>query len=106
MLYQFAAYALDTEKRELTDDGRLVALEPQVFDLLVFLIEQRDRVVSKDDLITAVWRGRIVSEFDLDQPHQCRAQGDRRQRRNANLDPHRRAQRLSLRWYAGSEKQC
>ncbi len=65
MLYQFAAYALDTEKRELTDDGRLVALEPQVFDLLVFLIEQRDRVVSKDDLITAVWRGRIVSESTL-----------------------------------------
>ena len=65
MLYQFAAYALDTEKRELTDDGRLVALEPQVFDLLVFLIEQRDRVVSKDDLITAVWQGRIVSESTL-----------------------------------------
>jgi len=65
LLYQFAAYALDTEKRELTDDGQLVALEPQVFDLLVFLIEQRDRVVSKDDLITAVWRGRIVSESTL-----------------------------------------
>ena len=65
MLYQFASYALDTEKRELTDDGRLVALEPQVFDLLVFLIEQRDRVVSKDDIIAAVWRGRIVSESSL-----------------------------------------
>jgi len=65
LIHQFAAYALDTERRELTHDGRSVALEPQVFDLLVFLIEQRDRVVSKDDLITAVWQGRIVSESTL-----------------------------------------
>src|SRR6476659_3596372 len=42
-----------------------VALEPQVFDLLVYLIENRDRVVSKDDLIASVWAGRIVSESTL-----------------------------------------
>lgn len=65
MLYSFGSYALDTETRELRRDAELIAVEPQVFDLLVFLIENRDRVVSKDDLITAIWRGRIVSESTL-----------------------------------------
>ena len=40
-------------------------VEPQVFDLLVYLIRNRDRVVSKDDLIAAIWHGRIVSESAL-----------------------------------------
>ena len=52
-----------------------------MFDLLVYLVQNRDRVVSKDDLIAAVWGGRIVSESTLDQPHQRGAQGGRRQRR-------------------------
>jgi TolB-like protein/cytochrome c-type biogenesis protein CcmH/NrfG len=65
LLYFFDAYALDTGTRELKRGPALVALEPQVFDLLVFLIENRDRVVSKDDLIAAVWQGRIVSESTL-----------------------------------------
>ena len=43
----------------------MIALEPQVFDLLVYLVQNRDRVVSKDDLIAAVWGGRIVSESTL-----------------------------------------
>ena len=43
----------------------LVAIEPQVFDVLEFLIEARDRVVSRDDLLDAVWHGRIVSEATL-----------------------------------------
>ena len=42
-----------------------IAVEPQVFDLLVFLVQNRDHVVSKDDLIDAVWGGRIVSESTL-----------------------------------------
>ena len=42
-----------------------IAVEPQVFDLLVYLVENRDRVVSKDDLIASVWGGRIVSESTL-----------------------------------------
>ena len=41
-------------------------VEPQVFDLLVYLIENRNRVVSKDDLICSVWRGRIVSDSTID----------------------------------------
>jgi DNA-binding winged helix-turn-helix (wHTH) protein len=40
-------------------------MEPQVFDLLVFLVSNRDRVVSKDDLLASVWGGRIVSESTL-----------------------------------------
>ena len=56
---------LDVDRRELRRDGELVTVEPQVFDLLVFLVENRERVVSKDDLIDAVWDGRIVSESTL-----------------------------------------
>ena len=58
--------------------GEPIALEPQVFDLLAYLIQNRDRVVTKDDLLGSVWGGRIVSEFDADQPDQCGAPGDRR----------------------------
>jgi TolB-like protein/cytochrome c-type biogenesis protein CcmH/NrfG len=65
LLYRFEAYALDTGTRELRRGTELIPLEPQVFDLLVFLIENRNRVVSKDDLIASVWRGRIVSESTL-----------------------------------------
>jgi TolB-like protein len=63
--YHFEAYALDPGTRELRRGTELIPLEPQVFDLLVFLIENRDRVVSKDDLMAAVWQGRIVSESTL-----------------------------------------
>jgi len=63
--YQFEGGTLDTARRELRQGDRLVAVEPQVFDLLEFLIRQRDRVVSRDDLIAGVWDGRIVSESTL-----------------------------------------
>lgn len=65
MLYFFEAYALDTGTRELKRGTEMIALEPQVFDLLVYLIENRDRVVSKDDLFASVWQGRIMSESTL-----------------------------------------
>src|SRR5947209_14086585 len=52
-------------RRELRREGDLLTLEPKVFDLLVFLIENRDRVVTRDELITHVWNGRIVSESAL-----------------------------------------
>jgi pimeloyl-ACP methyl ester carboxylesterase/DNA-binding winged helix-turn-helix (wHTH) protein len=58
----FDNHTLDVDRRELRNAGALVALEPQVFDLLVYLLKNRDRVVSKDDLIDGVWDGRIVSE--------------------------------------------
>jgi pimeloyl-ACP methyl ester carboxylesterase/DNA-binding winged helix-turn-helix (wHTH) protein len=56
---------LDPGRRELRRAGRLVSVEPQVFDLIVFLIRNRERVVSKDDLIAGVWEGRIVSDSTL-----------------------------------------
>jgi TolB-like protein len=63
--YVFDGYLLDPERRELRRRGELVPVEPQVFDLIEFLIRHRDRVVSKDDLIAGVWNGRIVSESAL-----------------------------------------
>lgn len=57
---------LDAGRRELRRGPTLLAVEPQVFDLLVFLVANRDRVVSKEDLLASVWGGRIVSESTLD----------------------------------------
>lgn len=66
MQYVFADHVLDVEQRQLRRGAETVALEPQVFDLLVYLIEKRDRVVSKDELLRSVWGGRIVSDSTLD----------------------------------------
>jgi TolB-like protein len=63
--YLFEDYAFDAERRELHHGHDLVPLTPQVFDLLGYLIRNRDRVVSKDDLIAAIWGGRIVSDSAL-----------------------------------------
>ena len=73
MLFFFENHVLDPDRRELRRRATLVPVEPQVFDLLLYLIRNRDRVVSKDDLIAGVWDGRIVSELDAGEPHQRRA---------------------------------
>ncbi len=65
MLYSFEDFSLDTARRELRRGGTLIALQPQVFDLLEYAIRNRERVISKDDLLAAVWHGRIVSESTL-----------------------------------------
>ncbi|MCA6096847.1 winged helix-turn-helix domain-containing tetratricopeptide repeat protein [Bradyrhizobium australafricanum] len=65
MTYYFNDFTLDSERRELRRGDALVAVEPQVFDLLEFLIRARDRVVSRDEVLAAVWHGRIVSEATL-----------------------------------------
>jgi pimeloyl-ACP methyl ester carboxylesterase/DNA-binding winged helix-turn-helix (wHTH) protein len=65
LLFFFEDKVLDPNRRELRCKGGLVAVEPQVFDLIVFLVRNRDRVVSKDDLIAGVWDGRIVSDSTL-----------------------------------------
>ena len=65
MQYVFADHTLDTARRELRRGSDVIAVEPQVFDLLVYLAQNPDRVVSKDDLIAAVWSGRIVSDSTL-----------------------------------------
>ncbi len=63
--FVFEDYVLDQQRRELTLRGQVVAVGPQVFDLLLQLVSNRDRVVSKDDLLNAVWSGRIVSESTI-----------------------------------------
>ena len=63
--FLFSDHGLDTDRRELRRGSDAIAIEPQVFDLLVYLVENRDRVVSKEDLIAAVWSGRIVSDSTL-----------------------------------------
>ena len=65
MVFRFGDHVLDIERRELRRGVEPVALEPQVFDLLVYLVRSRHRVVSKDDLIDGVWGGRIVSDSAL-----------------------------------------
>ena len=65
MQFRFAEYVLDVARRELRRGGDAVAIEPQVFDLLVHLVRNSDRVVTKDELLDAVWGGRIVSESTL-----------------------------------------
>jgi len=65
MLYRFEDFALDPERRELRRCAEPIPVEPRVFDLIVYLVENRGRVVSRDDLLASVWGGRIVSESAL-----------------------------------------
>jgi TolB-like protein len=63
--YIFENYAIDTDRRELHRGADVVSVAPQVFDLLDYLIRNRELVVSKDDLIKAIWNGRSVSDAAL-----------------------------------------
>jgi TolB-like protein/Tfp pilus assembly protein PilF len=63
--FLFTNHVLDIDRRELSCDGQRIALEPQVFDVLLYLVQNSDRVVSKDELFDKVWDGRIVSESTL-----------------------------------------
>ena len=65
MRYLFHDYAFDTDRRELRRGEDVISIAPQVFDLLDYLIRNRERVVSKDDLISAIWNGRSVSDAAL-----------------------------------------
>ena len=62
MNFRFSEFEIDVARYELRRAGEVVAIEPQVFDLLVYLVRNCNRIVSKDELIDAVWMGRIVSE--------------------------------------------
>ena len=62
MLYRFDKFQLDTAKAELTTAGAAIAVEPQVFALLSFLLENHDRLVTKDEIVARVWDGRFVSD--------------------------------------------
>jgi TolB-like protein len=63
--YLFEEFELDTDRRELYRGADVLPVAPQVFDLLEYLVRHRERVVSKDDLINAVWKGRVVSDAAL-----------------------------------------
>jgi TolB-like protein/DNA-binding winged helix-turn-helix (wHTH) protein len=62
MIYQFGAYELDLATFELRAGGKVCKLEPQVFALLALLVENRERLVSKDEILEKVWDGRAVSD--------------------------------------------
>src|ERR1019366_4364609 len=65
MRFLFDGHTLDIDRRELRRGTDPVAFEPLVFDLLIYLVANRDHVVSKDDVLDSVWSGRIVSESAL-----------------------------------------
>lgn len=65
MIYRFGNYSLDTKLLELRDGDEPRAIEPQVFSLLTLLVENRDRVVGKDEIIEVVWDGRAISDATL-----------------------------------------
>src|SRR5215470_6054543 len=63
--YLFEDFVLDADRRELARGSEAVTTGPQVFDLLLHLVQNRERVISKDNLIDVVWGGRIVSDSTL-----------------------------------------
>src|SRR5262245_54329323 len=63
--FRFADFEIDVARHELRRAGAVVHIEPQVFDLIVHLVKNRDRIVSKDELIEAIWQGRVISEAAL-----------------------------------------
>ena len=65
MIYQFDQFELDTTRFELREEGAVQPLEPQVFTLLAYLIEHRERLVPKDELFENIWDGRIVTDSAL-----------------------------------------
>lgn len=65
MRYRFGQFELDVSTRELTADGERRETEPKAFDLLAYLLEHRDRAVSKDELLESLWPRQIVTETAL-----------------------------------------
>jgi TolB-like protein/DNA-binding winged helix-turn-helix (wHTH) protein len=65
VFYEFEDFRLDADRQELRRGSVVVCVEPQVFDLLFYLIRNRGHIVTKDDLIAHVWKGRIVSDSAL-----------------------------------------
>jgi DNA-binding winged helix-turn-helix (wHTH) protein/tetratricopeptide (TPR) repeat protein len=66
-VFAFGRFRLDPLRRNLTRDGMVVALSPRLFDTLLYMVENPDRVVEKDELLSAVWPGRFVEEGNVSQ---------------------------------------
>ncbi len=62
MIFRFSDFDIDVARHELRRREELVQVEPQVFSLLVHLVQNRHRVVSKNEIIDVIWQGRVVSE--------------------------------------------
>jgi len=65
MLYQFNQFILDTDQYQLSLSDKPISIEPLTFDLLAYLIEHRDRVVSRDELLDNLWKGKVVTDAAL-----------------------------------------
>jgi TolB-like protein/Tfp pilus assembly protein PilF len=65
LVYQFNQFTLDTALYCLYESGNRISIEPQVFDLLVYLIENRDRVVTRDEALENLWKGKVVTDSAL-----------------------------------------
>jgi TolB-like protein len=65
MIYQFGKFEIDTRNYQLRNDGTVVELEPKVFDLLNYLIVNREKLVSRDELFENIWSGQVVSDTSL-----------------------------------------
>ena len=65
MQFVFGSYTLDPDRRELTRGSETIALGPRVFDLLLYLVQNSERVVSKRELLHTIWGGRVVSESTM-----------------------------------------
>ena len=105
MRYLFEDYAFDIDRRELHRGADVVSITPQVFDLLDYLIRNRERVVSKDDLINAIWNGRIVSDAALTTRLNAARARDRRFRRGTAPHQDASAQGLPFRWTGAGRRE-
>ena len=65
MIYHFDQFELDMARFELREEGTVQPLEPQVFTLLAYLVEHRERLVSKNELFEKLWAGRVVTDSAL-----------------------------------------
>ena len=81
LLYEFGPFRLDTEKRRLTRDGKVLPLTPKAYDTLLVLVENCGEVVEKDALMDKVWQGTAVEENNLTQNISAlrKALGERRE---------------------------
>ena len=62
MIYRFESFELDTDKAELRANGAPVAIEPQVLALIALLAGNRERLVSREEILEKIWEGRVVSD--------------------------------------------